>query len=316
MTLSIGLLAFVMICAFLMGYAINQGSTCAVTAAKQLIHQRHGTMFTGFVVAMGTAGLLCLPLSWLFGSAVHLQGNVPLSPTLALGAILLAVGAVVNDACLLGTLSRVGHGEIRFLALPLGLAIGFALADRQTALVAGAATDNPYAVLSLSGVLIVAAFAALLLASWVVMGRIDPRPSQTGWTLRRAMVVLGTCGALLFAVTPGWTYADAVHRAFAAGGMNAMVGFGVLWAAASVLAGAVVSGIRARAFVLQRPTVAATSRSLIGGAIMAFGGSLIPGGNDTLLLASVPAATTSGLAAYTIMSITVPALLLVQRRFR
>lgn len=316
MTPSIVLLAFVLICAFLMGFAINQGSTCAVNAAKQLIHQRHGTMFTGFAVAMGAAGLLCLPLSWVFGSTVHLAGDVPISATLAFGAMLLGVGAVVNDACLLGALARIGHGEIRFLALPIGLAMGFGMVDRQTALVAGMQTANPNAAPAIPGMLIVAGFAVLMAVAWVVLGRIDKRPARTGWTLRGAMLVLGACGGLLFAVAPGWTYADAVHRAFGAGGMSAMVGFGVLLAAAAVLAGAVASGIRARKFVLQRPTPAGLARTLIGGAIMAFGSSLIPGGNDTLLLSSVPAATASGVVAYMIMSITVPVLLLVQRQLR
>jgi uncharacterized protein len=49
---------------------------------------------------------------------------------------------------------------------------------------------------------------------------------------------------------------------------------------------------------------------------MAFGGTLIPGGNDSLLLSSVPSATVSGLTAYAIMSLTVPLLLLVLRWLR
>ena len=38
---------------------------------------------------------------------------------------------------------------------------------------------------------------------------------------------------------------------------------------------------------------------------MALGASLIPGGNDTLLLAAIPSGTLSGLVAYLVMSLTV-----------
>jgi uncharacterized protein len=309
---------FVVGCAFLMGFSVNQGSTCAVTAAKELVHQRHGTMLSGFAIAVGTAGVICLPLSWYLGSAVHLAADSGLSWTLVLGAVLLGVGAVVNDACLFGTLSRIGHGEVRFLALPIGLGIGFWLANRQSVLVAAPAIPNHFAVPSVSGVAVVLGFAILLAAAWFWLGRGGQTHSVRDWPLRRAMVVLGLCGALLFLFAPGWTYADAVQRAVGpAGGnamMGAMTGVGALIAAFAALAGALVSGIRARSFVLQLPSTITTLRSLIGGVIMAFGGTLIPGGNDTLLLSSVPAATVSGTAAYAVMSLTVPLLLLLLDR--
>ncbi len=117
-------------------------------------------------------------------------------------------------------------------------------------------------------------------------------------------------------LAPGWTYADAVRNAVGRDGARIMLSFGALIAAAATLLGALTSGILARSFVLQRPSVATTLRSVIGGIIMAFGGTLIPGGNDTLLLASVPAATASGIAAYLIMSLTVPLLLIGLRLVR
>ena len=309
----LGLLLFGVACAFLMGFSVNQGSTCAVTAAKEIVHHRHGTMLTGFAIAVGTAGLICLPLSWIFGSTVRLASDAPIGWSLIAGAVLLGIGAVINDACLFGTLSRIGHGEVRFLALPIGLASGFWLADRQTVFVASNETPNLLATPSLAGYAVVLNFAALIAGSWWLLGRDDQPATIRDWPLRRAMVALGICGALLFAVAPGWTYADAVRRAVAPGAASAMIGFGALIAAFAALIGALVSGVRARSFVLQRPTSATVLRSLVGGTIMAFGGTLIPGGNDTLLLASVPAATVSGIAAYAIMSITVPLLLLTMR---
>jgi uncharacterized protein len=311
-----GLLILAVICAFLMGYSVNQGSTCAVSAAKELVEQRQGTMLTGFAIAVGTAGLICLPLAWIFGSDVHLASDAPISFALIAGAVLLGLGAVINDACLFGTLARIGHGEVRFFALPVGLSAGFFIADHQSWVKPGASIPNALGEPGLAGFIVVAGFAAVVIAAYRWLGRGAMPPSLRDWPLRRAMLVLGICGALLFTLTPGWTYADAVRRAVAPGGSMAMIGFGGAVAALAALAGALASGIRARSFRFEKPTTVTLLRSLLGGTVMALGGTLIPGGNDTLLLFLVPSATVSGLTAYAIMSVTVPALLLGLKRLR
>jgi uncharacterized protein len=311
---TLGLTIVAVTCAFLMGYSINEGSTCAVSAAKELVDQRQATMLKGFAVAIGTAGLICLPIAWIFGNDVHLASDFQVSVALIAGAVMLGIGAVINDACLLGTLARIGHGEVRFFALPVGLTAGFFIADRQSWAKASAGIPNALAEPGPVGFMVIAGFAVIVIAAYRSLGRGLMPPSLRDWPLRRAMLVLGICGALLFTLTPGWTYADAVRRAVAPGGQMAVIGFGVVVAALAALAGALASGIRARSFHFQRPTVRTLLRSLVGGTVMALGGTLIPGGNDSLLLSSVPSATVSGLTAYAIMSLTVPLLLLGLRR--
>jgi uncharacterized protein len=308
------LAVFATVCAFLMGYSVNQGSTCAVTAAKQLVDHNQVTMLVGFAIAIGTAGLICLPLYWLSGGVARVAPDASLSMALIVGAVLLGIGAFINDACIFGTLSRIGQGEVRFFGLPIGLAIGFAIVDRQNLIARGPSIANSLTEFSFGGMGVVAVFGALLIGAWIVLGREQSYHRIGAWPLRKAMAVLGACGALLYALTPGWTYADAVRAVVVSGGAPTMISAGALVAAISALAGAIVSGIRANAFRFEPPTIVTLSRSIVGGAIMAFGGTLIPGGNDTLLLSSVPSATVSGITAYAIMSLTVPVLLLVRRR--
>lgn len=292
-------------CAFLMGYSINQGSTCSVTAAKQLVYQRQITMLAGFAVAIGVAGMVCLPMAWALGDAAHVARDPGISIAVLTGAVLLGVGAVINDACLLGTLARIGDGELRFFALPVGLAAGFAIADRYFANYSVVTTANRFTRFDVTGITIVGLFVLVLVMAWRLLGSRATVVRLRKWPLRRAMVVLGLCGALLFSLTPGWTYADALRRSVAAGGRMQMLGAGVVIAAFAALAGALVSGIRSRAFRYQAPTLATVARSIGGGAIMAVGATFVPGGNDALLLASVPAATIGGVAAFVVMSITV-----------
>ncbi len=301
-------------CAFLWGFSVSRGGTCAVAAAKQLVYERHGTLLIGFAIAVGASGLISLPLAWIFGNDIHLARDAVISPALIVGAVLLGVGAVINDACLFGTLSRVSLGEVRFLALPAGLAAGFALSDRQSLLRPAPGHLNVLMHPSHTGLLAIVVFALLLGVGWILLGSRRPVPDATGWPLRLSMVLMGACGAFLFLLVPGWTYADAVWRGVSPGAAMAMAGGSAVLVGAVAVGGAIVSSVAGGAFCYRRPTPVTVLRSFAGGAVMAMGAAMIPGGNDSLLLAAVPAATISGITAFAVMSVTVPLLLVAQRR--
>lgn len=309
MILSIGLAVLAAACAFVMGYALNQGTTCAVTAARQVIDDRQPTMLLGFGVAAATAGLVWLPLAWMTDGAVTLTPDHRVGGGLILGSMLLGLGAVMNRACLLGSVSRIGDGRLSYLGLPVGLAAGFVLGDRL-GLSAPGAQANLLGRPSEIAVLVLVAFGVLVWVGWWSMRRLGDAGGEDRWSWRTAMAVLGISGAVLFAVAPGWTLADAIRLAVP-GGVMVMMTAGALGLLmfAILSGGAMVSGIRRRSFVLRPPRLVAFSRSILGGAVMALGANLVPGGNDTLLLAAVPGATLAGLVAYLVMSTTVFALL-------
>lgn len=301
--------------AFVMGYALNQGSTCAVTAAREWIDRCTAQMAIGFAVAVAVAGMTWLSLAWL-GWTGALSGGRPLTGGLIVGAILLGVGALINDACLLGTLSRIGHGELRFLALPPGLALGFLLTDWLVPIEARAPLTNPLSTPSVTGGIVVLTFAAAVVYGVRAMRRCGDRGDVYRWSLWSAMVVLGFTGAILFALAPGWTYADFVHRGVSfRSGMMASFGLAAISAAVAMVIGAICAGIVGRTYIQQVLDLTGVTRSVIGGLVMAVGIVLVPGGNDTVLLAELPVLTTSGLVGFGVMSATVTGLLWLQRRW-
>ena len=295
--------------AFLLGYAVNQASTCAVTAAKLLLHDAETGLTIGFVLAVAVAGAITLPLAWWLGEAAHLAPWSEITPGLIAGAALLGFGAVINDACLFGTLHRIGDGELRFLALPVGLGLGFVLASHLPGLAGASSRVNPLAHTGPAGWAALAGFAvAAIFAARVLSRRQVPRRRASDWPLVQTMVLFGAAGALLYALVPGWTYADAVRRAVVTA-PTGMTGFGAALCAAATLAGAVTAGLRSGRFTYQPSTLRGMARSLLGGMVMAIGGVLVPGGNDTLLFAALPALSPGGIAAYLTMTATVLAIL-------
>lgn len=288
----------IVVLAFGIGYLINQGGTCAVAASREVVAGRPPSLFLGFALAAGTAGLVTLPLAQWLGPAGHLAGGGAFGWPLLLGACLVAIGAVLNDACLLGSLWRLGNGEIRLLLLPVGLAIGFyAVQATHFGAIAAAQPRMP------SLAIVVSAFALLALLAAAVLILVDRNRMAGQIPLVISMALLGIAGSVLFVVRPGWTYADVVRLAVAPPMKMISRGIGIVLPASMTIIGALVAAIQARTFRLTRLNIAAVVRTLFGGAIMAFGAALIPGGNDSLLLGAIPSGSQTALAAYLLMNL-------------
>jgi hypothetical protein len=130
------------------------------------------------------------------------------------------------------------------------------------------------------------------------------------------MLVLGGAGALLFVLTPGWTYSEAVRQSVLELGstMPEALTLAAILTGAATFAGAITAGLRSGQFRLQRPAVGPVLRSVAGGALMAVGAAYVPGGNDHLLLWAVPGGSVSGLVAYLIMSAAILLVLFAHHR--
>jgi len=298
--------------AFWMGYSVNQGGTCAVATAHEILHHRRPRLFIGLLAASATAGLVAVPLVWHGPGAAMLAGTVAPSITLVIGAIIFGIGATINDACLLGSLGRLGEGELRLALLPVGLAAGFLLTDACGLEGGRQLRDSPLATPSTTGYVALAAFAAALALALAFVARSRPAAQPRGrWPLGLSMLVLGATGGALYATAPTWTYADLVHRSLPLA-MSIENDVALLTVAATV-AGAVAAAYRRKRWNLRKGTGADVARTLVGGLLMGAGAAVIPGGNDGLILAAIPALSSGGALAYLLMLATIMTALALKR---
>jgi hypothetical protein len=165
-------------------------------------------------------------------------------------------------------------------------------------------------------VALVLASAALATFGWLALGSAGDTGSPGRWRLRTSMLVLGGAGALLFVLTPGWTYSEAVRQSVLELGstMPEALTLAAILTGAATFAGAITAGLRSGQFRFQRPATGPVLRSVAGGALMAVGAAHVPGGNDHLLLWAVPGGSVSGLVAYLIMSAAILLFLFAQHR--
>ena len=98
------------LCAGLMGYAIQRGATCTVAAVDELLNKRKANR----LIAMGEASLWVaggLALANLFGMLPTMPAAYPVGAWVFIGAALLGFGAWLNGACVFGAIARLGSGD-------------------------------------------------------------------------------------------------------------------------------------------------------------------------------------------------------------
>lgn len=294
--------AIACVLAFWMGYSINQGDTCLVAVAHELHRRRRPRLFVGLLTASAAAGIVVVPLTWSGAAGGALVASTDISAILLVGAVSFGVGALINDACLLGSLSRLGDGEIRLIAVPFGLAAGFLLVD-------GIMVDRSplwpsvLTAPSMLGAIVLVGYLIVAVLSLTYISRRTALQSGRRWPLGVSMLVLGISGGALYAIAPVWTYIDLVQRGLPLT-MAATGEIAILTVAASI-AGAVTAALRQGKWRLQWPAIGDIVRSFIGGALMGVGVALIPGGNNGLILAAIPALSPGGTAAYLLMTATI-----------
>lgn len=300
--------------AFWMGYSVNQGGTCAVATASELVKGRRPRRLVGLVAASATAALAAIALQAMGAPLTERMPHIGLSWGLVAAGMVFGVGALINDACLLGSLSRFGSGEMRVLALPVGLVLGFAISERLASRTPALAPlpDAPAPGI----ILLLAGWLTVLLIALAYVGRGPSRDlERRKWPLRRTMIMLGLSGGTLCLIAPIWSYTDLARDLFTRRLVGPVDSLAVIAVTATV-AGAIASAARRRRWRYRRPTFGLVGRTILGGALMGMGASLIPGGNDALVLAAIPALSIGGTVAYLTMTATMVAGLFLVRRFR
>jgi uncharacterized membrane protein YedE/YeeE len=291
--------------AFVAGFACRRGSICAVLAARELVVDGRAQRLTSFFRGSLAAALVTIPLAWTFPGAVELAPNFQVTWWVLLGGAVFGVGALINGGCAFGTLVHIAGGNLSFLAVVPGIALGYVLA----AAIPGHAprTAEPLLAVAIPGMGGLAVFAALLaLATALAVIALRDREISAAavarwaknpeWRPGEATIVMGVVAGFLYAFAGKWTYINLLSAVSvpASGGLTvvAAVGCGAL------VLGAVTAAATSGRIRLRGPMPAQSTRSLVGGILFGVGASLVPGGNDTMVLHLLPALTLHGIAAY------------------
>jgi toxin CptA len=316
MLLSVAVVVAVL-CAGLMGYAIQRGATCTVAAVDELLNKRKANR----LIAMGEASLWVaggLALANLFGVLPTMPAAYPVGVWVFIGAALLGFGAWLNGACVFGAIARLGSGDPNYVATPIGFYLGCLTVGPLFSAPSPIklAAESPVLQASSVVALLFVAFAAWRVVPPLVKQAMAPRAgaahavAQRVWSPHAATGVIGVTFVVILLLVGVWAYTDVLAQLARGSSMSLVLGVLCLLA---LYAGALIGGWTAGRLRAVRPTAAGAAKCLAGGAMMAWGTLLIPGSNDGLILIGMPLLRPYAWLAFAIMCLTIAVALLASR---
>lgn len=290
-------LAMAAMLAAIIGFVNQHGGTCTVAAVSDAVKRKPERL-----IALAEAGL------WAFaiGLVLKLAGwtlppvvDLPVTAYTIFGGVLLGLGAWLNKACLFGTLTQLGRRNPNYLFTLMGLYAGF-LAHAGLFAVPLPAT-RPYqpgtAVLLMACLLFVA---SLLGHAWrFIQTKRNGSRLAVPFGNREALVIHALAFTLMASIAGAWTYGELMSRYVHGSGRPDWMH---LLLVVALFIGALLGGRR----TAQSETIMIGKATLcfIGGAMMASGSALVPGGNDLLILYGAPLLQWHAIAAIAAMLVT------------
>ncbi|MEO9468245.1 YeeE/YedE thiosulfate transporter family protein [Parasphingorhabdus sp.] len=279
--------------AFILGFALGRAATCTVAATERWIIQGKTDWLFGLLVVASWAGLVLFMLVAYFGRA-HIPLDIEISGQLFFGAALMGLGAMVNRGCFVGTVGYIGTGKFSYVLSFVGLGIALWLARSDVLDLFGPVEFLPRTSVdeSIAKQITLICFSVIALASlWLIFVK-----RKMAYL---ALVAIGISAATIYGTRPEWAYAALLNSFIQGQGLS--VGKTIELAVVALFAGAIFSSWLKDRFKPQLGSWKFALANLTGGFLMGIGASAVPGGNDVLLMWTIPGLTLYGVVAYLTM---------------
>ena len=295
--------------AALLGFAAHRSSVCTVKAVMELMTTGRVFMLASFWRAALWVMAVDLVVYWASGAQPISAPAVPLSVWPFVGGVVFGVGAAMNKGCAFSTLNKLGSGNLGMVATLVGFFLGAAmLIVFPMVPLTDLAEPLPALLMRRQDV---AALLTVVLAVWAIRqawrlwagrpGGQGPRRLLLSerYRLSTGAALIGLSAGTLFAVQGAWLYTSTIQSVAATiFAPDAGPSFDRLLLFLAVLVGVGLSVWQRRAFRLQFPGPVTASRHFAGGMMMGAGAAMIPGGNDVLVLQTIPLLLPHAILAY------------------
>lgn len=267
-----------------------------VSGIEGLLEGRSPRVFLSFFRCSIWVIAVTLPFAWATGGNQLDILSLPMAHTIA-GGLLFGIGAAINGGCSFGTLIRLGGGDASFIATLAGLGFGVLIERHAPALttIQQHFGPSPLERPDWFGIAVLVAAAGFCVRE-VLLDRRRPGGALL-WPPERAALFMGISGGLLYALNGSWAYTVAIEREFATMSEGGIPNLDLALIFVACVVGAGLAARKQKTFNF-RPNVRAIPKRFLGGTIMGAAATMIPGGNDVLVLHALPALSPHAPVAY------------------
>jgi toxin CptA len=279
----------------LLGFAIQRGGTCTVAAIDEIVIHRRGSRFFALLeAAVWVSGGLFIFWSLKLDQQPIISWDI--TWLTVLGAALLGLGAAINGACMVGTISRIGNLEWMFAFTLLGFWVGsmaFYGLSLDVYLPSGKTRE-----------------AFKLIPPWLILLIMTGMLARLFylrkhlWHFRMATIIIAIAQLILRLVYGPWAFSDFLIDLAK---RNEVVNFTPrLLLFMALLGGAIWGGVtKTPSRPIRGMHLQGVIQKLMGGALMGAGGLMVPGSHDSLVLFYLPLLLPFAFVAYAVMILTV-----------
>jgi uncharacterized protein len=304
------ILAFML--AAVLGFAAHRASICTVRAVAEMVSSRTAHMLGSIAKSALWVIAITLPVVLLMPAAGANLSGWRLTGAALLGGYVFGLGAAINGACAFSTMARLVDGEVAMLASSVAFGLGILC---FVALVDSRWLARPAPGPALLGALIDwAPVPALVLAPWGAIEAVRlwrTRPPGVRfhglalapqYRLSSAAMLIGLTSSAIFFIYGSASYTVTVQQVIEATRGTRSYPATERWVLlVAVLGGMLLSTVQRGTFRLDWRPRRIWLRNICGGLLMGLGVGLTPGGNDALVLYSIPTLSPHALPAFLAM---------------
>jgi uncharacterized membrane protein YedE/YeeE len=306
---------FLILLALLMGFVADRTNLCTVSAVEEVISRRSARVLGNIVkIVLWVLGISTL-LNAVFGftplnSDRFVGGWISLA-----GGLVFGLGATLNGGCSLQTITRLGRGNLGMIVSITGMPIGAMMARflllRQPEMIPTRTPEN-YSLTSEMQLALV--LVCCLWMSWEVVrilrgfkfSQCKRRLLAPEYQPASSAALLGIANGVLFALVGSWMFTfvliqSMTNLAYPGSVLYRPMPHQLWWLLAAYVVGIIGSAIQSRHALFQATPRKTWLRYFFGGVFMGLGAALVPGGNDMLLLNSMPGLSPHAVPGYLAM---------------
>jgi len=284
--------------ALILGFVIHRSGLCMVRTVAENLASHKATRLAGILKSV--LWVLTILLVWAFFTTdtSPFNENHTITYFTIIGGFLFGVGAALNGGCAFSTLGHLANGNVWMLTTLVGFSLGiagmtFAFPNLMSVHIQPSMLTHapPYLLailLLLLGLLLILEIYRL----WTSRAK-NSNFRQLLFSKRyrqsTSSLLIGFGGGVLYLLQGNWTYTFMLKSRIKAIALpHDPFKLIHLYLFFALFLGMVISAMMKKSVVLKLKPTKRWGEYFVGGALMGIGAVLIPGGNDTLILKSMP----------------------------